>query len=239
MNEPKPGVEPEQKKGSRGCFYCCLSSFFVILVLAVGGLFAGYWFVTGQVVKYTADTPADIPVVEFSEEEVEEIQARIDTFKESIEEGDQPEDLVLTAEEINALIAKDDDLRGRVYVSIADDQVSGQVSIPTDAIPGGGGRYFNASASFNVALENGVLIVTLAAAEVNDEEVPQEIIDAMSQENLAKDLYKNPEVAELISKFESLTVQEDVIILTPRSVTSDAPPEAAEEVETTAETASQ
>lgn len=238
MNEPKPGAQDAPKKSSRGCFYCCLSSFLIVLVLGAVGGFAAYRFITGTVAKYTSETPAEIPIVEYSEEQVEEIQARIESFKEGVEEGAQQDELILTADEINALIAKDDDLKGRVYITIADDKVAGDVSIPTDAIPGGAGRYFNASASFNVMLENGVLIVTLASAKVGDELVPAEIVEAMGKENLAKDIYKNPEVAELISKFESLTVQEDVIILKPRQVAGDVGQEAGETAEMTESTES-
>ena len=118
--------------------------------------------------------------------------------------------------EINALISKEEDLRGRVYVTIDDGHVAGQVSIPLDAIPGGKGRYFNASANFAVALTNGVLIVTLEDAEVKGEMVPQHVIDGMKRENLAKDLYKDPEVAETLGRIESLTLEGDKIILKPR-----------------------
>ena len=98
-------------------------------------------------------------------------------------------------------------------MKITDGKVSGDVSIPMDAIPGGKGRYFNGSASFNVSMENGVLIVTLADAEVNGEPVPQRVIDGMAKENLAKDLYKDPKNAEFMRRVDSVRVEDDKIIL--------------------------
>lgn len=186
------------------------------LVVVVGGGLSAYWWVQSQVNRYTADAPANLPVVELSEAERAEIKARVDEFKQKIDAGETPEDLVLTTKEINAMISADDDLKGKVYIEIQDGEITGDVSIPTDAIPGGKGRYFNASATFDVSLENGVLIVTLTDAEVKGEKIPQEILEAMGKENLAKDIYKDPEVAEALRRIETVSIEEDKIVLKPR-----------------------
>ena len=100
--------------------------------------------------------------------------------------------------------------------------MSGDVSIPTDFLPGGKGRYFNASATFDVSLENDVLVVTLAAADIQGTPVPQHVIDSLGQQNLAEDAQKDPEVAAMLRRFSSLQIDEDRIILTPRA--DEAPP---------------
>jgi hypothetical protein len=220
-------VVGEKKSSSSCCVYGCLITFLLVAFVVVGGGLAGYWWVQGQVNRFTADAPADLPVVELSDDELAEIQARVDNFKETIEAGETPEDLVLTAEEINALISKDEDLRGKVYVAIDDGQVTGDVSIPTDFLPGGKGRYFNASATFDVSLENGVLIVTLNDAEVKGEKLPQQFIEAMSKENLAKDAYKDPEVASTLRRIESISIEGDKIVLKPRVTAEKAAQEGA------------
>jgi hypothetical protein len=220
----------ESRSAGSCCLFGCLFAMLLMAVLTVGGGFVAYRFYQGQLAKYTSASPAVLPTVEFSEEELADIEARIKTFKTSVEEGESPEDLVLTAEEINALIAKDEDLRGRVYITIEDGQVSGDVSIPIGGLPGGKGRYFNASAAFDVSLEGGVLIVTLDDAKVKDNPVPREIIDSISRENLAKEIYKNPEVAEMLSRFDSLIIEDDKIILKPRIKPKTAPVEVDAEV---------
>lgn len=78
-----------------------------------------------------------------------------------------------------------------------------------DAIPGGKGRYFNGSASVDASLEDGVLIVTLQDAEVNGQPVPDAYMREIRKENLAKDMYKDPEVAKRLRKFESLVIEGD------------------------------
>ncbi len=204
-------VEP---KKSRGCLYGCLGAFGVMVLLVICGGFGIYFAISGQVKKYTAETAMELPKVEFTAEQMTELQDRLDTFKDALDdEAQPPQDLVLTADEINALINEEEQLRGRAYVEIKEGKVTGDISVPTDRIPGGKGRFFNASATFDVTLENGVLVVTLADAEVKGERVPQEVIDGMSQENLAKDLYKDPKNAEMIRRFEKIEIQDDKIIL--------------------------
>ena len=218
-------VAGERKSSRSCCVYGCLITFLLAAFVVVGGGFGAYWWFTGQVNRYTADAPADLPIVELSDEELAAIQARVDKFKETIEAGETPEDLVLTAQELNALLTKDEDMRGRVFVRIEDGEVSGDVSIPTDFLPGGKGRFFNASATFEVSLDNGVLIVTLQDAEVKGEKLPQQFIDGMSKENLAKDAYKDPEVAATLRRIESISIEHDKIVLKPRVTPEKTPAE--------------
>lgn len=123
------------------------------------------------------------------------------------------QELVLTAEEINALIAAEEQLRGRVFVRIEGGRVFGEVSIPTDMVPGGGGRFFNADAEFDVTMQDGILEVRLTNASVKGERIPDAVLEGLSQENLAEDAYQDRENAEILRKFESIEVVDDSIVL--------------------------
>lgn len=127
--------------------------------------------------------------------------------------GPPARELVLTANEINGLIAANPDMRGRVFVKIKDGVVSGQVSIPTTMIPGASDRFFNADAEFDVSMKDGILVVQLTDASVKGERIPQQLLDGMSDENLAKGLYDDPKNAEMLRKFESIEVLDDSILL--------------------------
>jgi len=206
-----PDYEPRK---SRGCLYGCLSIAGAAVALTLCAGIGGYWLVTSQVKKYTSETPVDLPVVEYTEEQIDSLETRIENFTDAMDAGQTPDqDLELTAEEINALIGNDEDLRGRVFVRIANGEVSGDVSIPADFVPGGKGRYFNGSATVDVSMEGGVLIVTLVDADVNGKKLPDEITDALANENLAKEVYKNKEHAEVLRKFEKISVEGDKILL--------------------------
>ncbi len=208
---------------------CLIGGCLTVVLLMVGGIvtlgIGSVWFYNQQIAKYTSEQPRPIPVVEVSEERLQQLEARLEAFQETVEKGDTPEQMVLTAEDVNALISKEESLRGKVFVTIEDGLVEAEVSIPMDAIPGGKGRYFNGSASVDASLEDGVLIVTLQDAEVNGQPVPDAYMREIRKENLAKDMYKDPEVAKRLRKFESLVIEGDKLILNPKPPAESEPQE--------------
>ncbi len=246
---PEHEPPPPKKSGCSCVAIGCLglAALFVVGVgVMVGG---GFWFIRNQVQTYTSDAPADIPVVEYSDEQLEELKARVESFKARVAardddasddnadaapsesdpdesdpdrsgtsdpdavEIDPVQELALTAEEINALIATEEKMRGRVHVSIEDGELTGEISIPTDGFPGGSGRFLNASATFEVSMEDGILFVRINRAVVKGEPVPESIMEGLRQQNLAKDVYKDEENAEMLRKFESIRVEGDKLIL--------------------------
>ena len=225
----------ESEKKGCGCWVWGCAGLMVCSLLLMAGLgFGGYWFYTKQVEKYTDTEPADIPAVEMEEEEIERLQARIESFSERIAPSDPdgeladsdaaeglddaegqpaevPLELVLTADEINALIQSNESLRGVVYLVFEDGNVRGTVSIPLDEFPGGKGRYFNADAELEVAMENGVLVVQLVDATVKGESLPEALMQGMREQNFAKEVYDDPETAKVLRRIESIEVIDDAI----------------------------
>ena len=226
MNDTSQYQPIQKKRFPWGCLIGgCLT---VVLVMMIGTgvvAYTGYSYYMAQLNKYTSPVPAEIPKVESSKEEAEAFQKRIDDFKSALDRNESPEPLVLTSEEINALINNNDDLKGKLFVTIAEGEISAQASIPTDIVPGGKGRYLNGRVSLKASLENGVLIVTLDDAEVNGEPLPAEFIATIRKENLAKDAYKDPKSAEFLRKFERITIENDKMILTPAPIKSKSEPE--------------
>lgn len=211
---PAEQYQPRQSNSNKGCLWGCLIAavLFVAAILCAG--FGGYFFLTGQIEKYTSDKPVDLPSVEYNEAEMEALNQRVESFREKLKSGETPEeDLVLTADDINAMISDNEDLKGKIFVKIENNQVEGDVSFPLDKLPGGKGRFFNGSATFDVSMEGGVLIVTADQAEVNGEAVPDQFMEAMRQENLAKDIYKDPENAKFMRQFEDIRIEDDKFIL--------------------------
>ncbi|TWT48845.1 hypothetical protein [Botrimarina hoheduenensis] len=185
---------------------------------------------SGAVEKSTK-LPADIPP---PDAEVDPAPAPKEVPRDPDSAVDQPKqlerELSLSAQELNTLIASNPTLRGRLYVSIAEGQIEGQVSIPTDGIPMAGGRFLNAVAKLTVRLENGVLKVHLVDAAVKGKRLPQFVLDALAEKNLAEDLQEDPQTARLISTLESVEVRGDRIVFRMRESalprtepTADAP----------------
>lgn len=215
-NEP-PQVVPVGKSFSWGCLWGgCLGAMLLMLVLVVVVGFGTYRVYKRQIAQYTSPEARPLPVVELSTEELEELETRVESLQETVEEGEVPEPLVLDSDDLNALISREEQLRGRVFVTIENGLIQAEVSFPADAIPGGKGRFINGSAHINASLEDGELVVTLDSVEANGHTVPEAFMDGLRKQNLAKDANKNPEIAALIDQFERLAIEGDKLILTPK-----------------------
>jgi hypothetical protein len=216
MNDPIQYQAVQEKRFPWGCLLGGCLSVMLLVVIGIGAsIYAGMSFYYSQVNKYTASQPAVLPIQEYTEEQSDAVQKRFDDFKAALEKGETPEALVLTADDINALLSQVEELKGKIYVSIEDGEISAQASFPADFVPGGKGRFFNGRISLKASLENGILIVNLEDAEVNGEPVPEQFLSGMREENLAKDAYKDKKTVEFLRKFEKLTIEDDKIILVP------------------------
>jgi hypothetical protein len=152
-------IEPPPKKEGKGCLgkgCIILVTFLVLLVVAffIGG-YVGMRYVV------TSTTPREIPQIETSEAEQQAVQTRWEEFQTtqippapvapqtSEVEGAPPvptptpaNRIVLTASDINQLIAANRKARGKAFVSIENNVLSAQISFPLDKA-GFGGRYLN------------------------------------------------------------------------------------------------
>lgn len=211
---PEP---PETKQ--RGCFFygCLIASIMVVLMLlatAVGGFFLYRW-ANNMVQQYTDVAPITLPASKLGDEEIDTLKERIIDFRKAADEGREVT-LTLDAEELNAALPIiEGDLKDRAALTIEGDDLKGQVSVPFE-FPGLGKRYFNGSGTFKVSLENGVLLVILDQAEVKGRPIPENVMEGIRQQNLAKDAYNNPENAKTLRKLKSITVNDGKLTITTR-----------------------
>jgi len=225
---PESHQPPYQQPRQRGCFFygCIIASILMALVLILIGLgvYFGYRFFTQLVEQYTATAPRDLPKVEMPADQRTSLKKRVEEFGKAVEEGKAVESLVLTGDDLNALIEEEPELKGKVYLKIEGDELKGQVSFPLEKLGFAPlkGRYLNGEADLKASLNNGVLIVTLDSIEVNGKRVPEEAMTNIRQENLAKDAYKNPKHAEILRKLESLEIKDGKIIIKVRAKPAEA-----------------
>jgi hypothetical protein len=164
--------------------------------------------------------------VQLSVEDRHAVRQRVDAFRKAVDDGTALEPLVLTSDDLNALIEENPDFQGKVFAKLEGDKLKAKVSIPLDRLGIGmlKGRYLNGEAELKASLNNGILLVTLDSLEVNGKRPPEEFMESLRHQNLAKDVYENPKNAELISRFESLQIKDEKLILKPRArSSSDAP----------------
>lgn len=209
-------INPAKK---RGClFYGCLSVVLIALLIVVVGI-AGYFFVKrtteGLVRDYTEASPARLERVEYAREQTDVLQRKAAEFQRALEFGTNVIELTLTADDLNALISTQRELRDKLFVRIDNDQVRGDISMPlTDLGPIKlGGRYLNASVSFNVVLTNGVLDIRLRDVTVKDKPLPLMILSELKKNNLAMEFQKEPKAASDIAKYDTIQITNGAVVL--------------------------
>jgi hypothetical protein len=213
--------EPPAKK-QHGCFFygCIIAIVLLVLGLILFGALAymGYYYYSKMLQEWTATAPVEIQTVTLSSDEQKALDDRVAAFKKALDDGQNAE-LVLTADDINALIAEHPDLKGRVYVSLNGDEISAKVSVPLDKtpFPGTKGRYFNGSGTFKASVEDGDLVVYAVDLEANGKKLPPEIKAQLAKENLAKNFNADPDTYKYIRKFESIKIKDGKVHIKARA----------------------
>ena len=78
-----------------------------------------------------------LPPVRLSRPEIDQLQQRIDKYRQAVRQGKPTEPLKFTADELNALIATDPDLKPlkeKLYVTLSGNQIEGQLSVPMETV---------------------------------------------------------------------------------------------------------
>lgn len=215
-----PYDEPPRQ---RGClFYGCIIAIVLSLLfmIAVGVIaFLLYRWIGTMVDEYTATAPRALPTVAMPAEERATLKERVEAFKAAVKERRQTPPLILTSDELNALIEDNPDLRGKVYVAIERDKLKGQVSLPLSEIPSFGltrGRYLNGEAEFNVRLEDGEPFVTIGYLEVNGKRPSDEFMKGLKGQNLLRNIQTDPETTRTIRGLDSVEVKDGKLVITAR-----------------------
>jgi hypothetical protein len=213
---PEPQYAPPRQHGCffYGCIIASILALLIVVLIAVIGYF-GYRFLGQMVEQYTSTAPLELPKVEMPVDQREKLKERVAAFRKAVNEGTPTEPLVLTSDDLNALIEEEPDLKGKIHVKIDGEELKGQVSIPLEklGLPMLRGRYLNGEADLKASLSEGVLIVTLDSIEVNGKRVPENVMEGIRKENLAKDAYKDEKSAEMMRKVEKLEIKDGKITL--------------------------
>jgi hypothetical protein len=204
-------------KRRRGClFYGCLTSCILVLVVLTG-LILGYLKILNN---FTDTKPTALPTVDMSDADMQQVRQRVDGFRNDVRSAHQTQPLALTGNEINALIATDPNLKAlkdKVYVAIEGDQVKGQVSVPAADV----GlrifkhRYINGSGSFNIALTNGSLFLSLQSLAIKGRPIPEKYMQQVRAQNLAQGINDDPKASTGLNKLKSIEVKDGKIIIVP------------------------
>jgi hypothetical protein len=206
----------------RGCFlYGCITLLVVGLLAGLIGYFGFRYFMKASdrlISEYTDTVPATLEKVEVSPARLQEVQQRVATFKEALDKQSSAQELALSAEDINTLIAGDPNFRewrDKLFVSIEGDQIKGQLSLPLQEIRWEKlkGRYLNGTATFKCSLENGALKVVLDDVVVKGKPLPPTLRGVFLHRDLLEDSRRNPKNASAVRQFDTIKVEGGKLVL--------------------------
>ena len=183
-------VEAPPRQKGLGCFARgCLILLVFAIVLAIAcfaGMFFGlrhhsalahaiYWLGKTQSVKI-ADAPVPVPEFSASDQQIQAALERWRDFEQKARAG-QPAEIELTADEINSLIASNPNARGKVFVSIEDNQFRLRTSVPIGEFLGWIGGYVNGEITIEFKGAQSLDNPQLNRLVVNGEQVPSDLLN--------------------------------------------------------------
>lgn len=224
MNQPQtfgsvPGHVTQPKKKGRGCwFYGCLTVVVLFLIVAVGGYLAVKHFIGKAVETYSTTTPIELPAVSVEKAQYDDLIKRVNDFKSAIDTGSGSNQLVLGAQDINALIAHDPEwevARGKVYVEVRNGRVFARFNVPLDWF-GYSGRYVNGEGEFGLSFKDGMLNLVPDNVLFNGQPAPAEILKQIAGERLSTASLEEAKQREFFEKLASIEIAADKIVVTRR-----------------------
>ena len=179
VNEP-----PKQGMGcfARGCLI--LVVFGILLVLAcIAGIYWGmhthsalarsFFWITK--IHAVSDTPSEVPDFNASDSGIQDVQERWKNFKKTVKKG-EPDEIVLTAEDLNNLIASNRQAAGKAFVSIEGNRLRVQASIPLTKFTGPAGYFFNADVIVQTEHPEPIDRPALTIVTVNNQPLPGDLL---------------------------------------------------------------
>ena len=177
---------PPARKGlgcfARGCLI--LVVFAIVLAIACfAGIYWGfqrhsailhgtYWLAKTHSI---AEAPAPVPEFNASDDQIQAVHERCQDFEQKARAG-QPAQLELTADDINTLIATNREARSKAFVSIEENRLRLQASIPLGELIGRSGYYFNGDVAVELKGAESLENPQLNRIVVNGERVPSDLL---------------------------------------------------------------
>ena len=186
-----------------------------LLAVALVAALLTYWH--SLVRTYTTLEAAPLPAITGSDQDLTAFLVRWAAFQDAVVGGTATEPFRASAADLNLLIGQNPDLRDRVRLVITNNQLLGQFSFALAQVqqPELRNRFVNGLARLELDFREGWLTVSVAELSANGRLVPWWVMKRVRQENLVKDLDKNPDTVEFLHRLAAIEVEDDHIVLKP------------------------
>jgi hypothetical protein len=181
-------VDAPPRRRGLGCFgRGCLILVVFAVVLGIAGFAGMYWGLHRHsaifyglywLTKAQAIGQAPVPVPEFtaSDAQIQSLHERCEDFEQKARAG-QTAELELSADDINTLIATNQNARGKIFVSIDGDRLRCQASVPLGELLGRSGYYFNGDITIEPKGEESLENPQLRGITINAQQVPTDLLN--------------------------------------------------------------
>jgi hypothetical protein len=215
-----PGQPP--KKSGMGCLGCgCLVLALLVILflgLVAGGCYLGYQ----KIVSLSSTTPAEVPAFNGGDDVYAAAQQKVTAFQHDAQ-NHQAATIQLSADEINALLARDPGMtrnKAHLFVTLTNDQARLQGSIPTGGISQGflKDRYFNFDTTFGLGFnpDAKTLDITLHHLQIGDQPTAQKVLPTMQAELTAilnAELQQYPATKNLLQQAKSIQIKDGELVI--------------------------
>jgi hypothetical protein len=181
-------VEAPPPRQGLGCFARgCLTLLIFAIVLAIAGFAGMYWGLHRHSALFygsywlaktrsIAEAPTPVPEFNASDQQIERVRERWQDFEQKARAG-QAAEIELSADDINALIATTEGVRGKVFASIDGDQLRLQASVPIGGLLGRPGYYFNGEVVVELEGAQSPDSPRFSRLTINGEHAPTDFLD--------------------------------------------------------------
>jgi hypothetical protein len=135
--------------------------------------YGSYWLAK---TRSLAEAPTPVPEFSASDQQIQLVRERWQDFEQKARAG-QTAEIELSADDINALIATTEGVRGKVFAAIDGDQLRLQVSVPIGGFLGRPGYYFNGDVIIELKGAQPLDSPQFSRITINGEQVPTDFLD--------------------------------------------------------------
>ena len=213
----------DQQNQGMGCFAKGCLTLVVVGILVVGISVGAFFYYAGKLVdNFTSTQPSAIRVEQPTDAQYASASTQLNRITAAFQNGTETV-VELTAADLNALIARHPDFsaaRGKVFVTIADNNFGAETSIPLDAMGWSRlkGRYFNGRVVAFFEWNNGEATFRPKLIEANGSQVPSAVLSqidtADNQRKLNQELQKDSKFRESMNRLKSIRIVGNKIVIT-------------------------
>jgi hypothetical protein len=213
----------QAQESGRGCLFYTGIAVAISVAVLIAASYIGYRYAKGLIQEFSATQPMSVPTVQMPEAELSSLHGRMLDFSDALERGRAAEPLIITADELNALIVTHSNLvtvRGNLFFSIEGTNVSAQMSVPAQDLGFKPleGRYVNATATFTVGFSNGVLDVNAQTLSANGKPFPDTFVGRIRPQNFAYRLNHDPGIQAVLGKVQDVRIHDGKVEIVPKPV---------------------